>query len=200
MNQINHNAKSEQHEDNNASSPLVATFFDEDSSTFSYVVTDPSSNNCAVVDSVLDFDYASGGISYQGADAIIAYIEKRGLKLEWLIETHVHADHLSAAPYIQEKLGGKIGISEKITIVQDTFGVIFNADTQFARWRCWHFIRFDSTHSRATGCNTHLSVPRLPAGWSRTRISNNGGRRAESQHSHRCKSQQGKLRCIARSA
>ena len=101
MNQINHNAKSEQHEDNNASSPLVATFFDEDSSTFSYVVTDPSSNNCAVVDSVLDFDYASGGISYQGADAIIAYIEKRGLKLEWLIETHVHADHLSAAPYIQ---------------------------------------------------------------------------------------------------
>ncbi|MCB1359403.1 MAG: MBL fold metallo-hydrolase, partial [Maritimibacter sp.] len=101
--------------------PAVEAFFDAATNTISYVVKDPTSNACAVIDSVMDIDYAAGRISYEHADQIIKYIEDNGLKLEWLIETHVHADHLSAAPYIQEKLGGKIGIGEHITTVQETF-------------------------------------------------------------------------------
>jgi glyoxylase-like metal-dependent hydrolase (beta-lactamase superfamily II) len=97
------------------------------------VVKDPDSNACAVVDSVMDIDYAAGRITYDHADEIIAYIKDNGLKLEWIIETHVHADHLSAAPYIQQKLGGKIGIGSKILVVQDTFGKIFNEGTEFQR-------------------------------------------------------------------
>jgi len=106
--------------------PEVAAFFDKDSNTFSYVVKDPESSSCAIVDSVLDFDYASGSTFNTSADEIIDYVKKHNLKLEWLIETHVHADHISAAPYIQEKLGGKIGIGQHITVVQDTFGKVFN--------------------------------------------------------------------------
>lgn len=113
--------------------PQVAPFFDKDTNTFSYVVKDPSSNSCAIVDSVLDFDYPSGSISYTGADRIIDYVKEHKLKVEWLIETHVHADHLSAAPYIQEKLGGKLGIGEQIVTVQETFGKVFNAGTEFER-------------------------------------------------------------------
>lgn len=113
--------------------PEVASFFDEVTNTFSYVVKDPSSQSCAIVDSVLNFDYASGSVSYEGADAIIEYVRKYELQLEWLIETHVHADHLSAAPYIQEKLGGKLGIGEHIRTVQETFGKIFNEGTEFQR-------------------------------------------------------------------
>lgn len=113
--------------------PVVKMFFDEDSNTFSYVVKDPASNACAVVDSVMDIDYAAGRLTYDSADEIIAYIQEQGLDLEWIIETHVHADHLSAAPYIQQKLGGKIGIGDKILIVQDTFGKIFNEGTEFQR-------------------------------------------------------------------
>lgn len=113
--------------------PEVAPFFDKDTNTFSYVVKDPSSNSCAIVDSVLDFDYPSGSISYTGADRIIDYVKEHNLKVEWLIETHVHADHLSAAPYIQEKLGGKLGIGEHIVTVQETFGKVFNAGTEFER-------------------------------------------------------------------
>lgn len=113
--------------------PAVIAFFDEDSNTFSYVVRDPASAACAVVDSVLDMDYAAGRISTAGADRIIDYIRQHELELQWLIETHVHADHLSAAPYIQQALGGRIGIGERIVAVQDTFGKIFNAGTEFAR-------------------------------------------------------------------
>lgn len=113
--------------------PDVKAFFDPATWTISYVVKDPSSNACAVVDSVMDIDYAAGRITYDSADKIIKYIEDEGLKLEWLIETHVHADHLSAAPYIQDKLGGKIGIGENIVIVQDTFGKVFNEGTEFQR-------------------------------------------------------------------
>ncbi len=113
--------------------PDVTAFFDELTNTISYVVKDPASNACAVFDSVMDMDYAAGRISYENADKIISYIEQNGLNLEWLIETHVHADHLSAAPYIQGKLGGKIGIGENITIVQDTFGKVFNEGTEFQR-------------------------------------------------------------------
>ena len=113
--------------------PDVTAFFDPATNTISYVVKDPSSTSCAVLDSVMDFDYASGRISYEHADAIIAHIRERGLKLEWLIETHVHADHLSGAPYIQRQLGGKLGIGENITVVQDTFGKVFNEGTEFQR-------------------------------------------------------------------
>ncbi|KKB75870.1 beta-lactamase [Devosia soli] len=113
--------------------PEVVAFFDEPTNTISYIVKDPNSNACAVIDSVMDFDYASGHIAYEGADRIIAHIRNNGWTLEWLIETHVHADHLSAAPYIQSKLGGKLGIGDQIRVVQDTFGKIFNEGTEFQR-------------------------------------------------------------------
>lgn len=113
--------------------PEVEAFFDPATNTISYVVKDPSSNACAVIDSVMDIDYAAGRITYDHADAIIEHIRKHNLKLEWIIETHVHADHLSAAPYIQQALGGKIGIGEKIMVVQETFGKIFNEGTEFQR-------------------------------------------------------------------
>ena len=113
--------------------PEVVSFFDEPTNTISYIVRDPKSDACAVIDSVMDFDYASGHIAYEGADRIIEHIRKHNWKLEWLIETHVHADHLSAAPYIQGKLGGKLGIGDRICVVQDTFGKIFNEGTEFQR-------------------------------------------------------------------
>lgn len=113
--------------------PIVTPFFDAPTNTISYVVADPVSKKCAIVDSVMDIDYAAGHITYDGADRIIKFVEDEGLDVEWLIETHVHADHLSAAPYIQQKLGGKLGIGENITIVQDTFGKVFNEGTEFQR-------------------------------------------------------------------
>jgi len=113
--------------------PQVEAFFDPETNTISYVVKDPASDACAVVDSVMDIDYAAGKIAFEHADRMIDHIRTNGLKLEWIIETHVHADHLSAAPYIQEKLGGKIGIGEKICTVQDVFGKIFNEGTEFQR-------------------------------------------------------------------
>lgn len=113
--------------------PEVVPFFDAPSNTFSYVVKDPASKACAVVDSVMEIDYAAGRLSLDGADKIIDYIQGQQLELQWIIETHVHADHLSAAPYIQEKLGGKIGIGADIVTVQNTFGKIFNEGTDFAR-------------------------------------------------------------------
>ena len=114
-------------------SPEVHGFFDPATNTISYVGRDPASEACAVIDSVMDIDYAAGRITYAHADQIIAFIREKGWRLEWLIETHVHADHLSAAPYIQAQLGGRIGIGEKITVVQDTFGKIFNEGTEFQR-------------------------------------------------------------------
>ncbi|MEC8628778.1 MAG: MBL fold metallo-hydrolase [Pseudomonadota bacterium] len=114
-------------------SPEVKAFFDEATFTVSYVVKDPMSNKAAIIDSVLDFDYASGHTDTTSADEVIAYVKEQGLDIEWILETHVHADHLSAAPYIQEQVGGKIGIGEKITVVQDTFGKVFNEGTAFQR-------------------------------------------------------------------
>ena len=111
----------------------IKGFFDEETSTISYVVYDVTSKKCAVIDSVLDFDFSSGTIDYHNAEKIISFIEKMKLDLEWLIETHVHADHLSASPYIQKKLGGEIGISEKISDIQNIFGKTFNAGTEFQR-------------------------------------------------------------------
>lgn len=113
--------------------PSVHAFFDEATNTVTYVVRDPESRSCAIIDSVLDFDHASGRTDTRSADAVIAYVRDQGLHVEWVLETHVHADHLSAAPYLQDHLGGKIGIGEKITVVQDTFGKIFNEGTAFQR-------------------------------------------------------------------
>jgi len=115
------------------SNMLVEGFFDPATSTISYIVFDRHSKQCAVVDSVLDFDPKSGRTSTQSADRIIARIRELGGKLEWILETHVHADHLSAAPYIKEQLGGKLGIGKEITTVQTVFGRVFNAGTEFAR-------------------------------------------------------------------
>ncbi|UWP90443.1 MBL fold metallo-hydrolase [Aliiroseovarius crassostreae] len=113
--------------------PEVTGFFDPATNTISYVVKDPLSRACAVIDSVMDIDYFAGRITHENADQIIDHIQAHDLELEWLIETHVHADHLSAAPYIQSKLGGKLGIGSKITVVQDVFGKIFNEGTEFQR-------------------------------------------------------------------
>ncbi|MCB1649301.1 MAG: MBL fold metallo-hydrolase [Gammaproteobacteria bacterium] len=113
--------------------PQVYHFFDEDTNTFSYIVKDPNSNACAIVDSVMELEYAAGRTSLIGADKIIAFVKEKGWDVEWIIETHVHADHLSAAPYIQEHLGGKLGIGDHINVVQETFGKIFNAGTEFQR-------------------------------------------------------------------
>ena len=116
-----------------APKPEVSVYFDKATSTFSYLVKDPISSACAIIDSVLNFESDSGDVSYTGADQIIASINEQGLKLELLIETHVHADHISAAPYIQAKLGGRISIGANITLVQNTFGAIFNAGEDFKR-------------------------------------------------------------------
>jgi len=113
--------------------PHVTPFFDPGSNTIAYVVKDPDSPACAIIDSVMEFDYAAGRLTYEMADKMVAHIAKHGLALQWIIETHVHADHLSAAPYIQDKIGGKIGIGEHIVTVQDTFGKIFNEGTEFQR-------------------------------------------------------------------
>jgi len=113
--------------------PLVHAFFDEATNTITYLVQEPNGRACAVIDSVLDFDYASGRTDTRSADAVIAHIRAHELRLEWVLETHVHADHLSAAPYLQEALGGRIGIGDRITVVQETFGKVFNEGTRFQR-------------------------------------------------------------------
>ena len=113
--------------------PIVEGFFDPATNTISYCVQDPNSKACALYDSVLDFDFASGRTSKKSADALIAYVKEQGLTVEWIIETHVHADHLSAAPYLQEELGGKLGIGARVIEVQDIFGKIFNEGTEFQR-------------------------------------------------------------------
>ena len=118
---------------NTSLKPDVQAFFDEATNTISYIVKDPASSSCAIVDSVMDIDYAAGRITFEHADELIRQVKARGLTLEWIIETHVHADHLSAAPYIQERLGGKIGVGSKITVVQDVFGKVFNEGTEFQR-------------------------------------------------------------------
>ena len=108
--------------------PQVQHFFDEQTNTFSYVVTDPISQRCAIIDSVLDYDAASATTKTTHADQIIDYIYQNSLSVKWILETHVHADHLTASQYLKEKLGGKIAMSKKIAIVQETFSAIYNID------------------------------------------------------------------------
>lgn len=108
--------------------PHVKAFFDKNTNTFSYVVSDPQTAQCAIIDSVLDYDAASATTSTEHADQMIAYVKSQGLTVEWILETHVHADHLTAAPYLKQQLGGKIAISKKIALVQETFGKIYHLD------------------------------------------------------------------------
>ncbi|MFY8144259.1 MAG: MBL fold metallo-hydrolase [Caulobacter sp.] len=110
----------------------VTGFFDQDTFTVSYVVKDPASDACAIIDSVLDFDPASGRTSHASADKIIAHVRGQGLKVEWILETHAHADHLSAAPYLQAALGGRIAIGADIVAVQKVFGTLFAMGPDFA--------------------------------------------------------------------
>jgi len=114
-------------------SPEITAFFDEDTFTVTYIVADPDTKQCAVIDSVLDYDANMGRTRTDSADKVIAFIKEQGLTLVWLLETHVHADHLSGAPYIQQQLGGKIAIGDQITQVQDIFGNLFNAEEAFSR-------------------------------------------------------------------
>lgn len=111
--------------------PDVTAFFDEATNTISYVVADPNSSACAIIDSLLDYDAASGRTSTQSADRLIEFVREQGLTVEWIIDTHVHADHLTAAPYVREKLGGKTGIGANISIVQSVFSKIFNEGQSF---------------------------------------------------------------------
>jgi glyoxylase-like metal-dependent hydrolase (beta-lactamase superfamily II) len=111
----------------------VESLFDPATFTFSHIVWDQATAQCALIDSVLDYDPKAGRTSTASADRLIERVNELGLNLQWLLETHVHADHLSAAPYLQERLGGQLAIGSHITTVQNTFGKLFNAGSEFAR-------------------------------------------------------------------
>lgn len=113
--------------------PQVKAFFHEPTNTFSYVAWDPATLKAAVLDVVLDYDAASGRTGHDSADALIAFVQAQALTLEWVIDTHAHADHLSAAPYVRQRLGGTLAIGEHIREVQQTFGELFHAGSSFAR-------------------------------------------------------------------
>lgn len=113
--------------------PQIEAFFDEATFTISYVVSDPKTSHCAIIDSVLDYDSSSGRTNTASADKIIHHIKEKGLSVSWILETHVHADHLSAGPYLRETLGGKLAIGSEITKVQNEFGNLFNAGDDFSR-------------------------------------------------------------------
>lgn len=113
--------------------PVVRCFFDEATHTASYVVHDPSTNRAAIVDSVLNFEPACGRTSTASADAIVGYVHTTGLAVDWLLETHAHADHLSAGAYLQRRLGGRLAIGRGIVSVQSVFGDIFNVGADFSR-------------------------------------------------------------------
>jgi glyoxylase-like metal-dependent hydrolase (beta-lactamase superfamily II) len=113
-------------------SPDIVAFFDATTSTYSYVVSDPSSKRCAIIDPVLDYDPAAGRISLDNAARLIAHVQEQGLTVDWLLETHVHADHLSAATHLKHRLGGRLAIGERVTLVQETFAKLFNTGSEFA--------------------------------------------------------------------
>ncbi|MEM7378746.1 MAG: MBL fold metallo-hydrolase [Pseudomonadota bacterium] len=113
--------------------PDVESFFDTDTNTFTYIVACPQTQRCAVIDSVADFDQPDGRVRYDSADRVIARITERGLTADWVLESHVHADHLSAAPYVRREIGGRMGIGSEIISVQEIFGKVFNAGPDFPR-------------------------------------------------------------------
>lgn len=131
--------------------PVTRGFFDEATYTITYVVHDPATSEAAIIDSVLDYRANSGRTSFASADAVIDYISSENLQVKWLLETHAHADHLSAAPYLQEKLGGKLAIGQQITHVQDVFGKLFNAGTDFERDGSQFDHLFEDGHTFAIG-------------------------------------------------
>jgi glyoxylase-like metal-dependent hydrolase (beta-lactamase superfamily II) len=127
--------------------PVVQDFFEENTNTFSYVVSDPATGHCAIIDSVLDYDAASASTSTTHADRIIAYVKAQNLTVEWILETHVHADHLTAAQYLKAELGGKIAMSQKISVVQETFGAIYHLDMkQFNALQPFDYLFEDHEH------------------------------------------------------
>jgi glyoxylase-like metal-dependent hydrolase (beta-lactamase superfamily II) len=141
--------------------PEVAGFFDPATFTVTYVVHDPATGEAAIIDSVLDFDPASGRTGTVSADAVIGYVTSNKLKVMWLLETHAHADHFSAAPYLQERLGGKIAIGERITAVQQVFGKLFNAGNEFARDGSQFDVLFKDGDTFAIG-NLPVTVMHVP--------------------------------------
>lgn len=134
-----------------AAAPFVTTFFDEATFTATHVVHDPATLRAAVIDPVLDFDQASGRTSHASADRVIAHVEAHGLTVDWLLETHAHADHLSAAPYLKERLGGQIVIGAAIRTVQDVFGKVFNEGPAFARDGSQFDLLMDDGHAFRVG-------------------------------------------------
>ncbi|TWH76358.1 glyoxylase-like metal-dependent hydrolase (beta-lactamase superfamily II) [Azomonas agilis] len=112
-------------------SPHVEAFFDPTTFTYSYVVSDPATGHCALIDPVLDYDPASGRTRHDSAERLLAYVKAQGLQVQWLLETHVHADHLSAAPWLKAQLGGQLGIGAQVVQVQRTFAALFNAEAEF---------------------------------------------------------------------
>jgi len=113
--------------------PEIKAFFDPDTYTISYIVWDAATNAAAIIDSVLNYDPASGRTQTRSANELIQFVEDNTLTVEWILETHVHADHLSAAPYLHDRLGGTIGIGEHVKHVQGVFGDLFNAEAGFQR-------------------------------------------------------------------
>lgn len=127
--------------------PIVQDFFDQATNTFSYVVTDPATKHCAIIDSVLDYDASSATTSTTHADQIIAYVKAQDLQVEWILETHVHADHLTAAQYLKSVLGGKIAMSDHIALVQETFSAIYHFDIkQFNAQQPFDYLFDDHEH------------------------------------------------------
>lgn len=139
--------------------PWVQDFFDENTNTFSYVVTDPQTKKCAVIDSVLDYDAASAVTSTQHADGLLSFIQKNSLSVEWILETHVHADHLTASQYIKEQVGGKIAISHKISIVQQTFSAIYHLDIKYFNSQQIFDYLFDDHEQFKIGAMQAYNIP-----------------------------------------
>lgn len=127
--------------------PIVKAFFDKETNTFSYVVTDPKSRQSAIIDSVLNYDAASATTKTTLADEIISYVQQNSLSINWILETHVHADHLTASQYLKQKVGGVVAISEKIAIVQETFSAIYNLEPKyFNTTRSFDYLFKDGEH------------------------------------------------------
>lgn len=141
--------------------PTVASFFDEPTNTATHIVFDPATRRAAIVDSVLDYDPAAGRTSTASADRLIACVREKGLTVDWLLETHAHADHLSAAPYLQSKLGGQLAIGREIVRVQNVFGKIFNAGTPYERDGSAFDRLFDDGDTFAIG-NLQVTVLSVP--------------------------------------
>lgn len=136
--------------------PIVKAFFDKETNTFSYVVTDPESRQSAIIDSVLNYDAASATTKTTLADEIISYVQQNSLSINWILETHVHADHLTASQYLKQKVGGAVAISEKIAVVQETFSAIYNLEPKyFNTTRSFDYLFKDGEHFKIGEINAY---------------------------------------------